>query len=126
MDINSTNYVDCAESVIKELKAEGKGNIRLTTSKIRNILSMILEIYNEVLHESGEKLSLESQERIQYLKLRIIYESGREKEVKNFVKKSDLLSLLGKIKNRKDAFLLFSRYMEALVAYHRFYGGKDK
>ena len=34
--------------------------------------------------------------------------------------------MLKKIKNDKSEFLLFCRYIEALVAYHRFQGGKDK
>lgn len=126
MDINNLNYVDQAEEVIGKLARDKRGNIKLTTSKIRNILSMVSEIYNEVIHESGEKLSQESQERIQYLRLRITYEAGREQDVKDFVKNSGLLLMLKKIKNDKSEFLLFCRYIEALVAYHRFQGGKDK
>lgn len=126
MDINNLNYVDQAEEVISKLAKDKRGNIKLTTSKIRNILAMVSEIYNEVIHESGEKLSQESQERIQYLRLRITYEAGREQDVKDFVKNSGLLLMLKKIKNDKSEFLLFCRYIEALVAYHRFQGGKDK
>ena len=57
MGINKENYVDQAEQVIKNLMTDRKGNITLTTSKIRNILAMVSEIYNEVVHESGEVLS---------------------------------------------------------------------
>ena len=99
MGINKENYVDQAEQVIKNLMTDRKGNITLTTSKIRNILAMVSEIYNEVVHESGEVLSSESQERIQYLRLRIVYVSSQ--------------------------FLLFCRYMEALVAYRKF-SGRDE
>ena len=53
MGINKENYVDQAEQVIKNLMTDRKGNITLTTSKIRNILAMVSEIYNEVVHESG-------------------------------------------------------------------------
>ena len=48
MGINKENYVDQAEQVIKNLMTDRKGNITLTTSKIRNILAMVSEIYNEV------------------------------------------------------------------------------
>lgn len=51
MGINKENYVDQAEQVIKNLMTDRKGNITLTTSKIRNILAMVSEIYNEVDHE---------------------------------------------------------------------------
>jgi CRISPR-associated protein Csm2 len=124
--INKLNYVDHAEKVIETLARDKKGNIKLTTSKIRNILAMISEIYNEVVHESGDKLTVKSQERIQYLRLRITYEAGREADVKDFIDNSELLILLKKIGESKSKFLLFCRYIEALVAYHRFSGGKDK
>lgn len=127
MKIDKMNYVDTAETVVGQLRKDKKGkNIRLTTSKIRNILAMVSEIYNEVIHEKGEKLSVKSQERIQYLRLRITYEAGRDDDVKDFVNKSELLQMLKKIGNNKEEFLLFCRYLEALVAYHRFYGGRDK
>lgn len=132
MEINNLNYLDKAEEVISKLKRNKYGNIELTTSKIRNILAMISEIYNEVIHESGDKLSQESQERIQYLRLRITYEAGREQvrknevgAVKDFVEQSELLEMLKRIGNNKSKFLLFARYFEALVAYHRYQGGKD-
>lgn len=127
MEINEINYVDYAEKVIKDLgeNKKGKAGSRLTTTKIRNILSMVSEIYNEVTHIQGDKLSLEMVERIQYLRLRIVYESGRDKDVKNFIDKSKLLLVLKNVGDSKRNFLLFCRYMEALVAYHRFYGGRD-
>lgn len=124
--INKLNYVDHAEKVIETLARDKKGNIKLTTSKIRNILAMVSEIYNEVVHESGDKLTVKSQERIQYLRLRITYEAGREADVKDFIDNSELLIMLKKIGESKSKFLLFCRYIEALVAYHRFSGGKDK
>ena len=120
MGINKENYVDQAEQVIKNLMTDRKGNITLTTSKIRNILAMVSEIYNEVVHESSE-----SQERIQYLRLRIVYESGRETSVKDFVQKAKILEELKKVKDSKSQFLLFCRYMEALVAYRKF-SGRDE
>ena len=127
MEINEISYVDYAEKVIKSLgeKKNGKPGSALTTTKIRNILSMVSEIYNEVTHIQGDKLSLEMVERIQYLRLRIVYESGRDKDVKNFIDKSKLLLVLKNVGDSKRNFLLFCRYMEALVAYHRFYGGRD-
>lgn len=127
MEINEINYVDYAEKVIKDLgeNKKGKAGSRLTTTKIRNILSMVSEIYNEVTHIQGDKLSLEMVERIQYLRLRIVYESGRDQDVKNFINKSKLLLVLKNVGDSKRNFLLFCRYMEALVAYHRFYGGRD-
>jgi CRISPR-associated protein Csm2 len=127
MELNK-DYVDRAEEVIKSIsipQGNGKRKINLTTSKIRNILAMVTEIYNDVIHEKGEKLSDEMIERIQYLRLRIVYEAGRDKDVKEFVDKSGILNDVKKIGNSKKKFLDFCKYVEALVAYHRFYGGRD-
>ena len=94
MGLTSENYVDEAEKVIKTLiekDRNGRDVIRLTTSKIRGILSLVTELYNDIIHEPSNKLGEEYVERIQYLRLRIAYEAGRDKQVAEFVRKSNLL-----------------------------------
>lgn len=54
-----------------------------------------------------------------------MYESGRETSVKDFVQKAKILEELKKVKDSKSQFLLFCRYMEALVAYRKF-SGRDE
>lgn len=136
MGLTSENYVDEAERVIKSLlERDRDGNIKknyngmpiikLTTSKIRGILTLVTELYNDIIHEPSNELGEEYEERIQYLRLRIAYEAGRDDEVRRFVRESKLLGYVKLIKNNKKAFLLFTKYVEALVAYHKFYGGKD-
>ena len=127
MGLTSENYVDEAERVIKTLiekDRSGRDVIRLTTSKIRGILSLVTELYNDIIHPSN-KLGEEYVERIQYLRLRIAYEAGRDKQVAEFVRKSNLLGYVKQIKDSKKLFLLFTKYVEALVAYHKYYGGRD-
>lgn len=121
------NYTQRAEAVILDLKKQLDWKYQnFTTSKIRNILTLISEIYNDVVADKSKTLSKEVQERVEYLKVRLIYESGREKDtVDPFVKKSGLISIIDNIGENKDRFLKFARYMEALVAYHRYYDGKD-
>ena len=120
------NYTAQADQVIQELKRSLRDYQRFTTSKIRNILAMVSEIYNDVITEQDDLLSPELQSRIEYLKVRLVYECGREPYVvKPFVTKAGLLDLLNNIGDSRENFKKFSRYMEALVAYHRFYGGKD-
>ena len=130
--LDELNYVDQAEKVIKSLIVKDRrGNkvIYLTTSKIRNLLSMISEIYNEVVQDKSPELSVEIQGRIQYLKIRFAYEAGRDTDrgmpVKNFVKKANIFEHIEQIGNSRERLLIFCRYMEALVAYHRFYGGRQ-
>lgn len=121
------DYTAQAEQVIKELKQSmGRDYQSFSTSKIRNILSLVSEIYNDVRAIQGASLGQELQSRIEYLKVRLVYECGREPWViKPFVEKAKLLDLLNAIGDRRQSFIDFARYMEALVAYHRFYGGKD-
>ena len=125
--LTQTNYVDLAEKVIvKYLERDKRGNFRLTNSKIRNLLSLVNNLYTDVARTGGsdEKLSETIEGKIQYIRLRFVYEAGREKSVKDFVEKADIIKHLQRIETRSD-LLLFCRYMEALVAYHKFNGGRD-
>lgn len=125
VDFTETTYVDTAENVIKVLAAANDGKPQPSTSKIRNILSLISDIYNDVMLENADGLNSNYVARIQYIKMRIVYEAGREKEVKNFVNESGLIYNINKIGNDKQKLILFCHYVEALVAYHRYYGGDD-
>ena len=133
MEITKQNYVDVAEEVIKKLRKPDRKpdknegfKLALTTSKIRNILSMVSELYTDAQHARGEKLSEDMVGRVQYLRMRIAYEAGREgreNAVKEFVNTAELLPRISEIGNSRQKLLLFCNYMEALVAYHKFYGG---
>lgn len=130
MYISEKDYVDRAEEVIKKLSKKvnprnGKTEPMVTTSKIRNLLAITTDIYNEVMSSASEQLSEEIKGRIEYLRVRFTYESGREPKVKELVEEAKLLEVIKQIQGSKKNFILFSRYMEALVAFHRFYGGKD-
>lgn len=128
MELNKLNYVEEAEKVIISIirkDRNGKEVIDLTTSKIRNLLSMISQIYNIATHETSEKISDDLQSQVQYLKMRFAYEAGREKVVKSFVEKAKIFSIIDGIGNNREKLIIFCHYMEALVAYHRFYGGRD-
>ena len=120
-------YTKQAEEVIIALKSSmGRKFEKFTTSKIRNILAQVSEIYNDVVNEQGDVLKEEYKSRIEYLKVRLVYECGREPDVvKPFVEKAGLISLINDIGDSRQKFKDFARYMEALVAYHRFHGGKD-
>ncbi|NDO45315.1 type III-A CRISPR-associated protein Csm2 [Clostridium sp. MD294] len=124
MTINTENYVDEAEKVIKSM-IDDRGKLQLTTSKIRNILSMVNDIYNDALHYKEDKIDSELKGRVQYLRMRIAYEAGREKTVKDFVEKADFIKNIKSIGDSKQNLILFCRYIEALVAYHKYYGGRD-
>ncbi len=129
MKLDDNNYVELAESAIKNLsnRKDKRGNVikMVTTSKIRNLLAITADLYNEVLSVKGEKLPEDITGRINYLKVRFVYEAGRDARVKDLVEEAKILECLNDIKGNRQQFIRFSRYIEALVAYHRFYDGKD-
>lgn len=63
---------------------------------------------------------------IQYMRVKLVYQAGRERNVKEFMETSELDKYIQQIGGSIKQFEEFSRYVEALVAYHKFYGGKDK
>lgn len=131
--LSEKTYVDQAEQVLKKLtepyqSKDGRTVYPqiVTTSKIRNILSMAADIYDKTLQNTDAKLNDDIVSRIEYLRVRIIYECGRdERGVKKFVNEAKLIDYLKMINGDKGKYILFYRYLEALVAFHKFYGGKD-
>lgn len=125
MNLTKTNYVSEAEKVVLRLERDEYSKFCLTTSKIRNLLTMISSIYNDVLHIGSEQLDDDIVERIQYLKMRFAYEAGRDSSVKDLIEKANIWDVINNIGKDKQKCILFCRYMEAVVAYHKFYGGRD-
>lgn len=123
--LQTDNYVEIAEGVIKNLNRDKENKLLLTTSKIRNILAMVSELYNDAQRLRAETLSEDLVGRVQYLKMRVAYEAGRDGIVREFVKKAAILEEIDRIGRKKEQLLLFCHYMEALVAYHKFLGGRD-
>lgn len=126
----NADYVKIAEQKMYSL---GTPNVRytqkrnyrnLTTTKIRNILTLVNQLYNRIVLLSGD-LPESIVSDIRYLKIRLVYESGREPDVMRFCKDTGIIDAIDFIGNSKPYFLRYAKYMEALVAYHRFYGGKD-
>lgn len=129
--LNEKTYVDQAEKVLDKLTQKFEKNGKwitpqiVTTSKIRNILSMAADIYDNVLQNRADELNEEIVSRIEYLRVRMIYECGREPRVKDFVNAADLLDYIKMIGNDKKKYILFYHYLEALVAFHKYKGGKE-
>ncbi len=129
MKLDENNYVEQAEQAIRNLKnmkdRYGHPIDVVTTSKLRNLLAMTSDIYNEVIGLKEEKLPDDIKGRINYLRVRFLYEAGREKSVKNLVTEADIMKHLEDIRGSRKQYILFSRYMEALVAYRKFLVERD-
>ena len=79
----------------------------------------------EKLRTAEKELLPDSAAKLGMMRVRTAYEAGRDSAVKNFVEQAKLLQYIKGIGLDRKAFLNFAHYMEALVAYHRYYGGKD-
>lgn len=123
--LTDDNYVDKAEEAIKSLRRNERDRrnpdaFLLTTSKIRHLLSLTSTLFDE----SNVKEYTDLQDKIAYLRVQFVYQSGREFAVKDLVQKAQILEAIKEVSD-KETLQRFCRYMEALVAYFKFYGGKD-
>lgn len=126
-----SDYVTRAENVIKSLnrKNDKYKTIKLTTTQLRKFLAMANEIDNKIkLCElkddiKDDKLPQSIINEILSMKVKLIYQSGREPNVKEFVNKSNIIKDIDKIDGKASKFKEFFNYLEALVAYRKFEGG---
>lgn len=119
--ITGENYATFAELLMKSYLTKPDSQ-KLTTSKLRGIYAMVMNVYTKV--NSPEEYQACKGD-IQYLKVRMAYEAGREDAVKKFLSETKLMDLLNKV-GTYDQFMLYCRYAESLVAYFKFFGGKDQ
>jgi CRISPR type III-A-associated protein Csm2 len=121
-------YVDHAEQVISGLRKHDNKFV-LSTTQIRNLLILAAALHDEVqfLRSDNEKLTPSIIESLNRLRIQFVYQSGRDRVpstgVKEFVRKAQLLEVLEKV-NDKVTALRFCSYMESLVAYFTYKGGK--
>ena len=166
------NYVDEAERIMRALISSGT---TVTTSKIRNLLSLVTDIYNDESIRTEDKLKPDSVVKLNLMRVRVAYEygrdtgenksrnkeegsdrdtgenksrnkeegsdrdrgesNGRDKEkssgketvypMKEFITQAHLLEYLKGISTDRADLIRFAHYMEALVAFHRYLGGKE-
>ncbi|WP_302220931.1 type III-A CRISPR-associated protein Csm2 [uncultured Acidaminococcus sp.] len=135
-----TDIVKEAETVIKELQVKridrktGKERyvLEMKTTQIRKFLTAVNKLNNEVgvyksQHLNAETLPRDISAQIQFLKVKAAYQMGREKTVEKFMNKAGIPAKIDAIGDSIKAYEQFAHYIEALVAYHKYYdnGGKD-
>lgn len=126
------NYVDEAERIMRALISSGT---TVTTSKIRNLLSLVTDIYNDESIRTEDKLKPDSVVKLNLMRVRVAYEYGRDNgesvgkdkvyPMKDFISQAHLLEYLKGISTDRADLIRFAHYMEALVAFHRYLGGKE-
>lgn len=98
---------------------------KLTTSKIRRFLSLVIDILNEERIRTQDELKPESVRQLMMARVRFAYEAARVDDVRRFVDVSGIMLYIKDIGKSREKFIAFAEYMEALVAWHRYYGGKE-
>lgn len=114
-----SDYLQAAEDAMIKIQRESD---QITRTKLRNLYSLTMCIYDRELRRSEAQLLPEDQSKLTMMEMRVLYEYGRDDAVKVFVEKTQILGYLKGVKDSRQAYLNFAHYMEALVAYHRFLG----
>ena len=98
----------------------------LNTNQIRNVLDLINGVSEKIALHTSEDISC-FKDQIAYVRVKLAYFYGKEqgKGVKDFIEKSKLIELVLCVGTSKQRYQIFAKYVEALVAFHKFYGGKD-
>lgn len=118
--VSDTSYASVAEDLMGPY-ACGAGK-KLTTTKLRSIYALITNVYTQV--NTPEEFDQHFSD-IQYLKVRMAYEAGRETVVRDFLEVTGLLHLVDAIASFEQ-FKLYCRYAEALVAFFKYFCREDK
>lgn len=122
--VSSDTYASIAEDLMNRYMKQYEGLRafeRLTTTKLRSIYSLIMNNYVKINSQADYE---QHKADIQYLKVRMAYEAGREGSVKKFLNQTYLMELVDSIESFEQ-FRLYCRYAEALVAYFKYFGGRD-
>ena len=107
----------------------------VTTSQIRKFLTAVNTVSGKVdqYRNNGNvvKLNEDLQMQVKFLKVKLAYQIGRAETkrgnpVKNFAQQAHLIQKIDSIGDSVEKYEQFARYVEALVAFHKFYGGRDK
>lgn len=139
-----TDIVTRAEQVMQKLK---KRNVLITTSQIRKFLTAVSVLNNKVQRFEIKERQIQATKdltstlpdelvmQIKYLKIIMAYQSGKNRkkndrndernEVYQFIREAKLNEFIDDIGTDLAKYKEFAKYVEALVAYHKFYGGKD-
>jgi CRISPR-associated protein Csm2 len=110
--------IEEAKKLVEDGKTKG-----VTTSQLRKFLSAVNSVTNKVQICKEQVLPANLINEIQYLRVKLAYQAGRYREVRDFALNSKLDSIIKDIKT-KDGYLDFARYVEAIIAFHKFNKGE--
>ena len=118
-----------AENINAIAYKKGKEFARnIKTNQIRNFFAHINTIRNEFKNLKLNKSSFDQLDSSLILvKPKLAYAKGRNKEVEPFqILMFETIDKVVKSKNKEKAYTNFFEFVEAIVAYHKYYGGREK
>ncbi len=117
------DYVEQAELLCKV------NRYKITNSQIRKLLDLVISLYNQENIRSEKEIKESTKNALNLVRMRMAYEAGRDREkntsVYDFITSTRLMDYLKQINEDRQLFLDFTHYLESLVAFHKFYGGKE-
>jgi CRISPR-associated protein, csm2 family len=122
-----------AEKIILGLKNDRLlgGTNGLTTNQIRKFLTAVNTLTNKITlyrhqQEQTRELSEDLAKEVRFLKVKLAYQVARgNKGVKRFAKDTQLKEYIDTVGTDLKEYMAFAQFIEALVAYHKFYGEKE-
>ena len=123
LDINKAkDFVEnnlCRKNMKNELISQ------ISTSQIRKFLSAVNKISNKINYRNNSDiLSEDIVAEIAYMRVQFAYIVGKDNKNEGLKKlHKELDDAIANINKNKNEFINFARYVEAIVAYHKFFGG---
>ncbi|WP_314796325.1 type III-A CRISPR-associated protein Csm2 [uncultured Selenomonas sp.] len=122
-----------AEKIILGLKNDRLlgGTNGLTTNQIRKFLTAVNTLTNKITlyrhqQEQTRALSEDLAKEVRFLKVKLAYQVARgNKGVKRFAEDTRLKEYIDMVGTDLKEYMAFAQFIEALVAYHKFYGEKE-
>ena len=122
-----------AEKIILGLKNDRLlgGTNGLTTNQIRKFLTAVNTLTNKITlyrhqQEQPRALSEDLAKEVRFLKVKLAYQVARgNKGVKRFAEDTRLKEYIDMVGTDLKEYMAFAQFIEALVAYHKFYGEKE-
>ena len=122
-----------AEKIILGLKNDRLlgGTNGLTTNQIRKFLTAVNTLTNKITfyrhqQEQTRELSEDLAKEVRFLKVKLAYQVARgNKGVKRFAEDTQLKEYIDTVGTDLKEYMAFAQFIEALVAYHKFYGEKE-
>ena len=131
IEMNEKGYVG-KDKTVRDKFGKEKRVPKLTNSQIRKFLTAVNVVKNKVdmfWAKNNDAVSLPDElvTEIKFLKVNIVYQAAKDNTgaVKSFTMVTNLDKIINDIGNDANKFNKFCKYVEALVAFHKFYGGRD-